>query len=360
MPSSHLQRVGRRAPPLCLRTGHETVTLDGFGTQPIVVALVGAPFAARGEEDDLLAEVRAELRGLGAVLLLLSPAGILVLGADDEAQWFSSRRDVHVEDLERAFAQFGIRRDQDGAACAGLFLVDGARCLRFAHIWDDDGEGSLVAIRNGLVAAGRAVIAARERFLLSRRDLVMTSLVAAFSLILLDGCKRDARLAADVRSVGPTPIEGEHDVTLDVNGARRTVRVDTRTSLLDALRERMGLTGTKKGCDHGQCGACTVHLDGRRVNSCMVLAVAAEGAKITTIEGLARGEALHPMQEAFVVEDALQCGYCTPGQIMSAVALVTEGHATTDDEVREQMSGNICRCGAYTNIVAAIQRARKV
>jgi xanthine dehydrogenase YagT iron-sulfur-binding subunit len=149
------------------------------------------------------------------------------------------------------------------------------------------------------------------------------------------------------------------DITLNVNGAPKRLRVEPRVSLLDALRERLALTGTKKGCDHGQCGACTVLVDGRRVNACLTLAVMTVGSSITTIEGLAHGDRLHPMQTAFATEDALQCGYCTPGQIMSAVALVREGKAKTDDEIREQMSGNICRCGAYCNIVRAIQSARR-
>jgi xanthine dehydrogenase YagT iron-sulfur-binding subunit len=167
-------------------------------------------------------------------------------------------------------------------------------------------------------------------------------------------------------------------ITLKVNGQARALSLDTRTSLLDALRETMELTGTKKGCDHGQCGACTVLIDGRRVNSCLTLAVAAEGAEITTIEGLAKSEdpkdvsELHPMQAAFLEHDGYQCGYCTPGQICSAVAAVEEQRrgalsivswhsgqcehpAMTDDEIRERMSGNICRCGAYPNIVAAVR-----
>jgi len=131
--------------------------------------------------------------------------------------------------------------------------------------------------------------------------------------------------------------------------------VEPRVTLLDALRERLALTGTKKGCDHGQCGACTVLLDGRRINACLTLAVMCEGKSITTIEGLAKGEELHPVQAAFIARDAFQCGYCTPGQICSAVALLAEGHAGTDDEIREWMSGNLCRCGAYPNIVDAIR-----
>jgi xanthine dehydrogenase YagT iron-sulfur-binding subunit len=147
------------------------------------------------------------------------------------------------------------------------------------------------------------------------------------------------------------------DVTLRVNGMDHAISVDTRTSLLDALREHLGLTGSKKGCDHGQCGACTVLVDGRRVVSCLTLAVAMHGSEITTIEGLSNGNALHPMQQAFIDQDAFQCGYCTPGQIMSAVACVKEGHAGRDEDIREYMSGNICRCAAYPNIVAAVKQA---
>jgi xanthine dehydrogenase YagT iron-sulfur-binding subunit len=147
------------------------------------------------------------------------------------------------------------------------------------------------------------------------------------------------------------------DMTLSINGQDHRLSLDARTTLLDAAREHLGLTGTKKGCDHGQCGACTVLVDGRRVLSCLTLAATAEGTKVTTIEGLAQNGALHPMQQAFIDQDAFQCGYCTPGQIMSAVACVTEGHATNDAQIREYMSGNLCRCAAYPNIVAAVKQA---
>jgi xanthine dehydrogenase YagT iron-sulfur-binding subunit len=165
----------------------------------------------------------------------------------------------------------------------------------------------------------------------------------------------------------PDPITGETletrgpdtlPVRLSVNGVAHMVRIEPRVSLLDALRERLDLTGAKKGCDQGTCGACTVWVDGRRVLACLTLAVACEGHEITTVEGLAEGEQLHPVQRAFITHDAFQCGYCTPGQIMSAVALLEEGHAGSDAEIAEWMSGNLCRCAAYPNIRAAIREVR--
>jgi xanthine dehydrogenase YagT iron-sulfur-binding subunit len=153
----------------------------------------------------------------------------------------------------------------------------------------------------------------------------------------------------------PSPIP----ITLTVNGEKRSLPVAPWTTLLDLLRERLELTGTKKGCDHGQCGACTVLIDGRRANACLTLAVMKDGATITTVEGLANGDELHPLQQAFIDHDAFQCGYCTPGQLCSAAGLIAEGRARTADDVRELMSGNICRCGAYPNIVAAILQAMK-
>ena len=159
----------------------------------------------------------------------------------------------------------------------------------------------------------------------------------------------------------PVPADTPIGITLTINGQRRELQVAPWTTLLDLLRERLDLTGTKKGCDHGQCGACTVLVNGTRVNSCLALAVMKDGAEITTVEGLASlgdragSNALHPIQEAFIEHDAFQCGYCTPGQLCSSVGLMNEGHAHTRDEIREAMSGNICRCGAYTNIVDAIE-----
>jgi len=154
------------------------------------------------------------------------------------------------------------------------------------------------------------------------------------------------------------PYEGSQPTQVTVNGQAHRLMLQPRTSLLDMLREQLGLTGAKKGCDHGQCGACTVHVDGRRVASCLTLAVKTDGCAVTTIEGIGSADgALHPMQQAFIDHDALQCGYCTPGQVMAAIACVREGHATSDAQIREYMSGNLCRCGAYAGILEAIRAA---
>ncbi len=188
----------------------------------------------------------------------------------------------------------------------------------------------------------------------SRRDFLKKSTaIAALTLaspVLVKAAGEDEQIAA---------LFEQMPLRLEVNGVVHTLSVEPRVTLLDLLREQLHLTGTKKGCDHGQCGACTVHADGKRINACLSLAVMNEGKKITTIEGLASGEKLHPMQEAFIKHDGFQCGYCTPGQIMSAVACVKEGHANSAEEIREYMSGNICRCGAYPNIVDAIMEVKK-
>jgi xanthine dehydrogenase YagT iron-sulfur-binding subunit len=189
----------------------------------------------------------------------------------------------------------------------------------------------------------------------SRRDfLKQTTLITAVALTPASAIKAadnqlDERFAEAIENVS---------CSIEVNGTMHTMKIDPRVTLLDYLRERLQLTGTKKGCDYGQCGACTVHVDGHRINSCLTLAVMTDAKKVTTIEGLAKGSDLHPMQAAFIKHDGFQCGYCTPGQIMSAVACVREGHAENEDDIREFMSGNICRCGAYPNIVAAIQEAK--
>jgi xanthine dehydrogenase YagT iron-sulfur-binding subunit len=186
-----------------------------------------------------------------------------------------------------------------------------------------------------------------------RQFLKKTSAIAAFaslSPLLVKAGEHQEKITDYFEKI---PLE------LEINGKAYSLSVEPRVTLLDLLREQLGLTGTKKGCDHGQCGCCTVHVDGKRINSCLSLAVMNNGKKVTTIEGLAKGDNLHPMQEAFVKHDGFQCGSCTPGQIMSAVCCIREGHANSADEIREYMSGNICRCGAYPNIIDAIMEVKK-
>ena len=221
-----------------------------------------------------------------------------------------------------------------------------------------DAEANTPAIARGDLHA-RATHDPADGAWFTRREFTVTCVGAGCAAAFLPGCKDQHHKRV---GRGPDPVASaptDVAIALSINGKAHKLTVDPRASLLDVLRERLGLTGTKKGCDAGQCGACTVLLAQRRITSCLTLAVMAQDREITTIEGLEQGGALHPMQQAFIENDGLQCGYCTPGQIMSAVALLGEGHATTDAEVREQMSGNICRCGAYPNIVAAIQAARR-
>jgi xanthine dehydrogenase YagT iron-sulfur-binding subunit len=195
----------------------------------------------------------------------------------------------------------------------------------------------------------------RRKFLLTTGSSMAASLVATYVPALANSAEEsDSALTEAGQN-----IEAAIPITLRINGKDHQLRIDPRTTLLDCIRETVALTGTKKGCDHGQCGACTVHVNGRRVNSCLTLALMHDGEEITTIEGLGTPEALHPMQAAFVAHDGYQCGYCTSGQIMSAVALLKEPCGPDDASVKELMSGNICRCGAYPNIVAAIQQVRK-
>jgi xanthine dehydrogenase YagT iron-sulfur-binding subunit len=187
--------------------------------------------------------------------------------------------------------------------------------------------------------------------IITRRELIAGG--AAVAAVAREPLLARSGEAPREKTAGLVPI------SLAVNGKIHQLNLDCRVTVLDALREHLHLTGSKKGCDQGQCGACTIHLDGRRVLSCLTFAIAAQGKKIVTIEGVAANGELHPMQQAFIDQDGLQCGYCTPGQIMSAIACVREGHAETDADIREYMSGNLCRCAAYPKIVAAVKQARE-
>ncbi|MDB5198093.1 MAG: 2Fe-2S ferredoxin [Chitinophagaceae bacterium] len=190
---------------------------------------------------------------------------------------------------------------------------------------------------------------ARRKFL--KQSSALTALaLAPPSLINAAGNNLDEKTSA---------LFEKQSLQIEVNGIQHKLDVEPRVTLLDLLREQLHLTGSKKGCDYGQCGACTVHVNGKRVLSCLSLAIMQEGKKVTTIEGLADGDKFHPMQQAFIKHDGFQCGYCTPGQIMSAIACVREGHANTEDDIRQYMSGNICRCGAYPNIVDAIMEVKQ-
>ncbi len=195
-------------------------------------------------------------------------------------------------------------------------------------------------------------MATNDRFAVDRRSLLKSGVIAGG----VAGLSTTGTAAQNNAATSGSPKPQRLTVTLKVNGQGRSIDIDSRATLLDTLRHDLDLTGSKKGCDHGQCGACTVHVDGKRTLSCLTLAATVEGREITTIEGLG-GDTLHPMQQAFIDNDAFQCGYCTPGQIMSAIGLVKEGHAGSDGEIREYMSGNLCRCAAYPNIVAAVNQA---
>jgi xanthine dehydrogenase YagT iron-sulfur-binding subunit len=354
--------VGARAPSFSLRGREGDRSLPELVHQPLVLVFAERWTPAR---DAALERLRAELRGLGAALVVLTVDGGWWLAPDDEPELLSHVGASGPVALARVAAAYGAPSAGGGAGAPvrAIVLVDASAKVCFAGV-DRASPGTLETLASALeeVRRARAADRPRARFLWTRREWLATSAAAGLALALFDACAGPRSGAGGGGGSGAPAAEGiagDVEVRLQVNGEERALRLEPRVSLLDALRERLGLTGTKKGCDAGQCGACTVLVDGRRVLSCLTLALTAQGAKITTVEGLARGDALHPVQAAFLSHDAFQCGYCTSGQIMSAVGLLAEGHARSDDEVREGMSGNLCRCGAYANIVAAVQAARR-
>jgi xanthine dehydrogenase YagT iron-sulfur-binding subunit len=348
---------------LDIRVGARGLSLDRFSGQTLVLAVFDVWNVERAE----LSSIRAELRGLGAGLVVISDAGVYAFGPDDDVEVVASTPELPAGALEavrRDWVVGGASPVASATERVALFVIDGARTVRFAQCGLVPRGAAEKTLADGLSEAGRAMLALPPSSVrLRRRDILTACMIVGFAAAL-DACARRGTRTASPASAAPPPVapsssSGEIAVTLTVNGEKHALRIEPRVSLLDALRERLGLTGTKKGCDHGQCGACTVLVGGRRVNSCLTLAVMVEGAEITTIEGLARGGELHPLQAAFIAEDAFQCGYCTPGQIVSAAGLLRERRELSAEAVREHMSGNICRCGAYPNIVRAVLRAQK-
>jgi len=340
--------------------------LSTFRGRPLVLVALGD---WELPDEQLLRQIRAELRGLGASLLVVSERSLFCFRPDDELERLEPSGDSAFHAQSEVAAHFGLARPQPSEL--HLVLLDDAGRERYRTSVERSPRLA-EALLSALTSAGKSALEGQELEpaalapgnttsgpRISRRESIVLCLIAALSATLAESCKSGPSAPEKLPLRAPPATTHEREVVLRVNGLERRLKLEPRVSLLDALRERIGLTGTKKGCDHGQCGACTVLVEGRRVNACLTLAVMVENKAITTIEGLGNGSELHPLQQAFVSEDALQCGYCTPGQIMSALGLLQEGYALSDDEVREQMSGNICRCGAYPNIVRAVQRARK-
>jgi len=353
-PTIRSPEVGDVAPDIEPQDGDaQPFSLRIFRGSPIVLAFSPSRWdPAASEQVENYNRLIARLPGLAG-------ARLLHIGAN--SPW---------RELGFADAQLSIPVIADGGAelaelyGAGdepaVYVIDAHGIVRWRHV-----AGDPLPTRDEVaraLAPGAADMA-RASDAWTRREFVATVMAASFAIAFLPLSRR-AELEAQTPSAAPPMRADTIPVTLEINGRAMTLQLEPRVTLLDALREYAGMTGSKKGCDHGQCGACTVHVDGRRVLSCLTFAVMQQGKPITTIEGLAqsagaKGDALHPMQEAFLTHDGFQCGYCTPGQIMSACAMVKEPWGRDDADVREAMSGNICRCGAYPNIVAAIQEVRR-
>jgi xanthine dehydrogenase YagT iron-sulfur-binding subunit len=353
-PASSLAPViGERAPEFDEIDGEgRRVSLKDFRGSPVVLAFSSTHWnPAASEHIESYNRTIAKLPGLAAAKLLR---------VEHEGVW---------RELSFADAQLSIPLVLNGSADLArrygvgdgpaVFVIDASGVIRWRHLAGEP----LVLPDTAAFSALADDAMPRARGTWTRREFVAATMAASFALAFLPLTRR-RELQAQAPATTSSGPAGTIPVTLTVNGRALTLQLEPRVTLLDALREYAGLPGTKKGCDHGQCGACTVHINGKRALSCLTFAVMQQGKAITTIEGLAHstgatGDELHPMQEAFLTHDGFQCGYCTPGQIMSAAAMVKEPWGTDDADVREAMSGNICRCGAYTNIVAAIQEVRR-
>ena len=351
--AAHIPAAGELAPDFAeIDEAGRRVTLQDFRGSPIVLAFSSVHWnPAAPERIDEYNRLISRLRGTaGARLLRVQHDGAWRALAFDDAQ-------VTVPVIADGSAELA-RRYGVGEGSA-VFVIDANGVIRWRHV---SGE-PLVLPEHLHLSEENEHETPRVPGTWTRREFVATTLAASFAIAFLPFTRRADMQAQTLAGAPPAPADTV-PVTLRLNGRDVTLQLEPRVTLLDALREYAGMPGTKKGCDHGQCGACTVHVDGRRVLSCLTFAVMQQGKAITTIEGLAgsvgaTGDGLHPMQEAFLTHDGFQCGYCTPGQIMSASAMVNEPWGGDDADVREAMSGNICRCGAYTNIVAAIQEVRR-
>jgi xanthine dehydrogenase YagT iron-sulfur-binding subunit len=333
--------VGDLAPDIHWTDEHgQRRALQDLRGQPVVVAFF--PRTWDPTRGDQLAQYNALLRKL--------PGGGELVGVSGERFWFDATTGagehvrfplLHAAQGDEAWLhRYGVYDRQ------ATFLVDRDGVVRWRYI-------AAPGIQPALDELSDAMEALEQRPGVTRREFLVSAIAFTIAATLpLEGRAQTTPAATTRRA------DRNNGTTLNVNGRDYRIDGDARVTLLDALRERIGLTGTKKGCDHGQCGACTVHVDGRRVNACLMLAKQAEGRRVTTIEGLANGSALHPVQAAFIRHDGFQCGYCTSGQIMSAVACLREGHANDREQIRVWMSGNLCRCGAYAGICAAIEDAR--
>lgn len=351
--------IGMPAPDFTLTDANgNTVSLRDFTGNPVILAFFGCEWdparaihLARYEE--LLSLGNADDSGK-ANLLHVTGAGTLhqVAFSENPSDSVSVLRDCEL--YGKTARQYGVVGQQ------AVFVISADGNVHWKFVAPRGVYPRPEAVCDALAEANSPkpkFPPSEEKRAMNRRAFLATTLAAAFVLALQPVGGAQSKAATPDLTVQDKPA-GTMPVALNVNGSVQTLNLDPRVTLLDALREYMGLTGSKKGCDHGQCGACTVHVNGERVNSCLTLAVMNQNRPITTIEGLAKGDELHPMQVAFIKHDGFQCGYCTPGQIMSAVALLNEGHARSEDDIREHMSGNICRCGAYPGILAAIEEVR--
>ena len=327
------------------------ITLEDFRGSPVVLAFSSAYWnPAAPEHIDGYNRLISQLEGL---------AGARLLRVEHEGTWRAlAFEDAHLRIPVITDGSAELARRYGVGEGPAVFVIDADGVIRWRHL-----AGEPLVLPHGLApCSAGAGEPRRVAGAWTRREFVATTIAASFAVAFLPGTRRGDVQAQALADAPPAPAD-TIPVTLRLNGRDLTLQLEPRVTLLDALREYAGMPGTKKGCDHGQCGACTVHVDGRRVLSCLTFAVMQQGKAVTTIEGLAgsvgaTGDALHPMQEAFLTHDGFQCGYCTPGQIMSASAMVKEPWGSDDADVREAMRGNICRCGAYTNIVAAIQEVR--